>query len=103
MKLELFRNETCLQNAARSCSLTQDASYGKLDKIEVNQWNFNAGKISLDFDKLCRSRSRYQPSYHILQFSTLICPITNTSKYEIISGIATIVNNVFFVNRSYCK
>ena len=29
-----------------------------------------------------RSRSRYQPIYHVLKFNTLCCPVANTSKID---------------------
>ena len=46
---------------------------------------------------LCRSFSRYQPSYHVLKFTTLCCPIFNTSKNDSVAGSAN--NSKILVNK----
>ena len=45
----------------------------------------------------CRSFSRYQPSYHVLKFTTLCCPIFNTSKDDSVADSAN--NSKILVNR----
>ena len=38
--------------------------------------------------------SRYQPNYHVLNFNTLCCLISNTSKYDSVAGSANSSKNL---------
>ena len=46
---------------------------------------------------VCHRFPRYQPSYHVLNFTTLCCPICNTSKNDSVAGSAN--NSKVLVNK----
>ena len=74
----------------------QDSCHWELTKVNENKQKLTPTAAWSGY-LLCRSFSRYQPSYHVLKFTTLCCHIFNTSKNDSVAGSAN--NSKILVNK----